>query len=581
MLIAAIQRLKNTLTHRYFGVQKAEGEALILIYQEGSIFVFLVYTALQATPLVTVSNFMSACLMLVVRGIRNHASLRLRTWASLGLICAITTVDTWSFGGLSSVFMVWYFVVPIPFLLILGGAAMAGSIVLIAALITSTAWLQSAGLLPAAPEPNVMPWLPVTTMLLMMVAILAIPMISYVVLQQILHRQKDRNLELQETQKSLIQQRQQQGDFVASISHELRTPMNAIMGFLQTMEVDRLAHARNREMFHAMSHSAQHLMTVINDLLDFSQIQTGNLRITPRVISLHAVLHDVTTMFEAPLRERGIPLALTKGEHLPDWIMGDADRITQIIINLLGNAAKFTREGQVELKASFLAPARVRIEVRDTGCGIAPEQLRTVFDRFSTLTEQTRREYGGTGLGLSISQHLVNLMGGEIGVLSQLNVGSNFWFELPVTVVKAPAQASDTLTRTTPAQLENVSILVVDDSLINRVVAKKMLKLDWPELNVLEASGASTALQFVQSGGISLVLMDVIMPEVDGIEATRRLLQIAPDTPVIGLTADVSDSVHEACLEAGMRAVLTKPYTRDSLVNAVINALQSTSEHAS
>lgn len=581
MLIAAIQRLKNTLTHRYFGIQKAEGEALILIYQEGSIFVFLVYAALQATPLVTVSNFMSACLMLVVRGIRNHASLRLRTWASLGLICAITTVDTWSFGGLSSVFMVWYFVVPIPFLLILGGAAMAGSIVLIAALIASTAWLQSAGLLPAAPEPNVMPWLPVTTMLLMMVAILAIPMISYVVLQQILHRQKDRNLELQETQKSLIQQRQQQGDFVASISHELRTPMNAIMGFLQTMEVDRLAHARNREMFHAMSHSAQHLMTVINDLLDFSQIQTGNLRITPRVISLHAVLHDVTTMFEAPLRERGIPLALTKDEHLPDWIMGDADRITQIIINLLGNAAKFTRQGQVELKASFLAPARVRIEVRDTGCGIAPEQLRTVFDRFSTLTEQTRREYGGTGLGLSISQHLVNLMGGEIGVLSQLNVGSNFWFELPVTVVKAPAQASDTLTRTTPAQLENVSILVVDDSLINRVVAKKMLKLDWPELNVLEASGASAALQFVQSGGISLVLMDVIMPEVDGIETTRRLLQIAPDTPVIGLTADVSDSVHQACLEAGMLAVLTKPYTRDSLINAVINALQSTSEHAS
>lgn len=581
MLVAALQRLKNTLTHRYFGVQKAEGEALILIYQEGSIFVFLVYAALQATPLVTVSNFMSACLMLVIRGIRNHASLQLRTWASLGLICAITTVDTWSFGGLSSVFMVWYFVVPIPFLLILGGAAMAGSIALIAALIASTAWLQSAGFLPTAPEPNVMPWLPITTMLLMMVAILAIPMISYVVLQQILHRQKDRNLELQETQKSLIQQRQQQGDFVASISHELRTPMNAIMGFLQTMEVDRLAHARDREMFHAMSHSAQHLMTVINDLLDFSQIQTGNLRITPRVISLHAVLQDVTTMFEAPLRERGIPLALTTGEHLPDWIMGDADRITQIIINLLGNAAKFTREGHVELKASFMAPNRVRIEVLDTGCGIAPEQLRTVFDRFSTLTEQTRREYGGTGLGLSISQHLVNLMGGEIGVSSQLNVGSNFWFELPVTVVKAPTQASDTMTRTTPAQLENVSVLVVDDSLINRVVAKKMLKMDWPELNVLEASGASAALQFVQSGGISLVLMDVIMPEVDGIETTRRLLQIAPGTPVIGLTADVSDSVHQACLEAGMLAVLTKPYTRDSLVNAVINALQHASEHTS
>lgn len=581
MLVAALQRLKNTLTHRYFGVQKAEGEALILIYQEGSIFVFLVYAALQATPLVTVSNFMSACLMLVIRGIRNHASLQLRTWASLGLICTITTVDTWSFGGLSSVFMVWYFVVPIPFLLILGGAAMAGSIALIAALIASTAWLQSAGFLPTAPEPNVMPWLPITTMLLMMVAILAIPMISYVVLQQILHRQKDRNLELQETQKSLIQQRQQQGDFVASISHELRTPMNAIMGFLQTMEVDRLAHARNREMFHAMSHSAQHLMTVINDLLDFSQIQTGNLRITPRVISLHAVLQDVTTMFEAPLRERGIPLALTTGEHLPDWIMGDADRITQIIINLLGNAAKFTREGHVELKASFMAPNRVRIEVLDTGCGIAPEQLRTVFDRFSTLTEQTRREYGGTGLGLSISQHLVNLMGGEIGVSSQLNVGSNFWFELPVTVVNAPTQASDTMTRTTPAQLENVSVLVVDDSLINRVVAKKMLKMDWPELNVLEASGASAALQFVQSGGISLVLMDVIMPEVDGIETTRRLLQIAPGTPVIGLTADVSDSVHQACLEAGMLAVLTKPYTRDSLVNAVINALQHASEHTS
>lgn len=573
MWIEKLVDLKHAWLARYQGVEVADPEALAKVYQESAILVFWLTALLHPHPVVTATDALAGLMLLLVRYSRPWLSLKARAWLTLIVIGMGATVSAWVFGGLSSIFMIWYFTIPVPFMVVLGQRALWLAVGAVCVLVSLTYALQTLDLLPSPPPAGADLRVPLVTMFLMVLSILAIPTTFYVVLQRTMGRQKRRNQELQETEAVLRQQRQQQDEFVASVSHELRTPMNAIIGFLETMDTQDMPSARNREMFGAMNHSAQHLMTVINDLLDFSQIQTGNLRITPQAMSLHELLHDVTLMFEAPLRERGIPLVLSKAEDLPNWIMGDADRITQVIINLLGNAAKFTRQGQVTLVAAREAPDRVRIEVQDTGCGIAEDQVAVVFERFSRLTDQTRREYGGTGLGLSISQHLVQLMGGHIGVRSTLNVGSVFWLELPVVEVAPPVRASAPQIMPSPRQLTEATILIVDDSLINRVVAKQMLSKDWPQAHIREASGGQAAVDAVAAGGITLVLMDVIMPEMDGLEATRRISALPQPVPVIGLTADITRSVHNACLDAGMVRVLTKPYGRAELMAAIQETL--------
>lgn len=573
MWIEKLVDLKHAWLARYQGVEVADPEALAKVYQESAILVFWLTALLHPHPVVTATDALAGLMLLLVRYSRPWLSLKARAWLTLIVIGMGATVSAWVFGGLSSIFMIWYFTIPVPFMVVLGQRALWLAVGAVCVLVSLTYALQTLDLLPSPPPAGADLRVPLVTMFLMVLSILAIPTTFYVVLQRTMGRQKRRNQELQETEAVLRQQRQQQDEFVASVSHELRTPMNAIIGFLETMDTQDMPSARNREMFGAMNHSAQHLMTVINDLLDFSQIQTGNLRITPQAMSLHELLHDVTLMFEAPLRERGIPLVLSKAEDLPNWIMGDADRITQVIINLLGNAAKFTRQGQVTLVAAREAPDRVRIEVQDTGCGIAEDQVAVVFERFSRLTDQTRREYGGTGLGLSISQHLVQLMGGHIGVRSTLNVGSVFWLELPVVEVAPPVRASAPQIMPSPRQLTEATILIVDDSLINRVVAKQMLSKDWPQAHIREAGGGQAAVDAVAAGGITLVLMDVIMPEMDGLEATRRISALPQPVPVIGLTADITRSVHNACLDAGMVRVLTKPYGRAELMAAIQETL--------
>lgn len=565
-----LMALSRAFAARYRGASKADPEVLVLIYQEIAMINFLIMAWLS--PAAVARSVNAACMLLMAAlWLWGHTwPLKLRAWSSLSLIFIVITADTWFHGGLNSIFMVWYLVIPVPLMLMLGQGAMLASFVIIAALALLTYLLQDAGWLAALPSPGTQLHVPLVSMVLMMLTILSLPVVSYLVLQQILTRQRQRNQELREAQDVLLQQRRQQDEFVASVSHELRTPMNAIMGFLQAMDTERMHNARNREMFSAMNHSAKHLLTVINDLLDFSQIQTGNLRVTPRSMSLHGLLHDVATMFEAPLKDRGIALRLHVAKDVPDWIEGDADRITQVIINLLGNAAKFTRQGQVTLRALKPSAQQLRIEVEDTGCGIAPEQMQAVFERFSQLTDHTRREYGGTGLGLSISQNLVRLMGGHIGVESVLDEGSTFWFELPIQLSQAPQhQAPQTRAppRPTLAHLSG-TVLIVDDSPINRVVARQMIHKDLPQVQVLEASSGVQALSTLAQQAVDVVLMDVIMPEMDGMEATQRILAGPVPTPtVIGLTADITKRVQQGCLSAGMVRVLTKPYTRQDLTD--------------
>lgn len=552
----------------------AESVAGLLLYQEVAAVVFVV-VGLLSSGVVAIANFCGAVAVMFFRLFGQGWPAGVRQWSLALVITAVIAIDTWGYGGLNSVFTNWYMVLTVPMLLMAGHRMMWRLVGLVCAVVLFTAWMQYQGWLAPQPMPGQDMMLPVVSVVMMMVLVLGFPLWSYVVLQQLIARQRARNEELQRARTVLLHQRQQQDEFIASISHELRTPMNAILGFLQTVNPEHVAKSSHTEMFGAMNSSAQHLLTVINDLLDFSQIQMGRLRVTPRPMALHTLLKDVSMVFRSPLREAGIDMALSIAPDVPRYILGDADRITQIIINLMGNAVKFTREGQVTLRAFCPSAARLRIEVEDTGCGIAPAQIQTVFDRFSSLTEKTRREYGGTGLGLSISQNLVQLMGGEIGVNSQVGQGSTFWFELDVVLARE-ADLEISRADAGPPQVDfDATILIVDDSPVNRLVARQMIRQAFPNFTVMEADSGFEALDAVKKCQVDLVLMDVIMREMDGIETTRRLISAQCCGPILGLTADVTPSVHQACLDAGMLRILTKPYTKASLIAAISEVLRS------
>ena len=571
-----LQAYLAEINWRKIGGFDVESKSIILLYQEIAFVVFLITCWLSHNTPIAIINGVAAAVTLLFRTLGTGWSLSVRIWSLVWVISLSIMADTWAFGGLQSIFMIWYLAIPVPVLLIAGRRAMWQSVGIILLLVAITTVMQINDLLAPQPAPGVNMPLPLMSLVMMVLAILSFPLLSYTVLQQLLARQRNRNQELQLARDTLIHQRRQQDEFIASISHELRTPMNAILGFLQTVNPEHIARSSHKEMFGAMNNSAQHLLTVINDLLDFSQIQMGKLRVTPRPMSLHTLLHDVATVFRAPLHEAGIALEVSIDADVPNFIHGDADRITQIIMNLLGNATKFTREGRVTLRAHSIDNGqRIHIEVEDTGCGIAPAQLQTVFDRFSSLSEKTRREYGGTGLGLSISQNLVSLMGGTIGVHSVVDQGSVFWFELPVTPAREDELDTAQASGVSPRIDQDAIVLIVDDSMVNRMVAKQMLRQSFPHFKLIEAESGTEAIAIARHQIVDLVLMDVIMPEMDGIETTRQILALQSACPILGLTADVTESVHRACLQAGMLRLLTKPYSKAALISAVVDLLNT------
>lgn len=570
--------MRATLKGYFENVLIGDKDALARLYVALTLIVSAVSALLSPSPWHTHVNMVCMPLLVVLAWMRhrNWISREALTWSTLGLVHVVLSTPALVFGGINSIAMAWFLVLPLPVMMVLGMRALLPTFLAMAVNVIAIIALQRAGWIPQLPSPGTDLVWPVATFGLITFTVLSVPIGAYISLQRILLLLSERNQELQQTQEILLLQKQHQEEFVASVSHELRTPMNAIVGFLQAIDRPQMTSNRNREMLDAMNHSARHLLTVINDLLDFSQIQIGSLRVTSRPMGLHDLLNEVTTMFESQLNERGIVMLAHLESDVPPWILGDADRLMQIIINLVGNAAKFTRTGSVTLKTMRTPQGRLRIEVRDTGCGIAPELLDAVFDRFSAITDNTRREYGGTGLGLSISQNLVHLMDGDIGVESVLNVGSTFWFEIPLTPAEAPAPAPEPCKADIgPTSDLCGQVLIVDDSTINRVVARQMLSRDLPQLCVTEADSGIQALAIMQEQSIDLVLMDVIMPEMDGIETTRRILSRPGAPPVIGLTADITETVRLGCLEAGMRAVLTKPYSRAILIELVSKTLST------
>ncbi len=360
--------------------------------------------------------------------------------------------------------------------------------------------------------------------------------------------------------------------FLANMSHELRTPLTSIIGFARLMQERQKLDPETAHYAKRISDASDALLAIINDVLDFSKLEAGQVSLESLPLSLQRLLDETTGLIAIQAEAKGLEIRTRLDPQAPELISGDVARMRQVLLNFLSNAVKFTAEGSVTVTSTWRETAegpRLRISVADTGSGIDPDKVGRLFQRFSQADVSINRTHGGTGLGLAISKAIVTLMDGDIGVESDGRHGSTFWFEIPATPAMSQAvEAADAIsTQECPA----LSILVVDDTSVNRELVRLMLE---PlGLRIEEAGGGAEAVQAAMSTPYDLILMDVRMPGVDGLEATRviRGASLANrSTPIIALTADVQPENTAACRAAGMNDVLAKPIVPHQLLAAIV-----------
>ncbi|KAB2924413.1 MAG: response regulator [Dechloromonas sp.] len=358
-------------------------------------------------------------------------------------------------------------------------------------------------------------------------------------------------------------------DFLARMSHEIRTPLNAITG-LSRMVLETPLNPQQREYLEQVMHSSDALLGIINDILDYSKIEAGGLHLENRPFEVDRLLQSVSSLFAARVRKQGLELRFIKEEGVPATLIGDSLRLGQILINLVGNAVKFTPAGEIEVRialAERLNEGRLRLafSVRDTGIGIAPEHQESLFSPFAQADSSITRRFGGTGLGLAICRQLVELMNGEIGLTSSPGRGSTFRFTVQLaeaatdSLPALPGKSGETRGDHPLPRWSGERVLVVEDIAINRTIAVALLQR--VGLSVAVAANGQEALDLLASEPFALVLMDIQMPVMDGLTATQAIRANPQwrDLPVIAMTAHATSEDQELTALAGMNAHLTKP----------------------
>lgn len=368
-------------------------------------------------------------------------------------------------------------------------------------------------------------------------------------------------------------------EFLANMSHEIRTPMNGVTGMLQILSDTRLSQEQQGYVESA-SQSAGALLTLINDILDFSKIEAGKLDIEIIDFNLKTMMDAVIDMLAPKAFEKGLELFYLIGKDISKRLSGDPTRIRQILINLIGNAIKFTRKGNVfvniQIKKETKKTCLLLFEVKDTGIGIPADETDKLFQLFTQVDASTTRKFGGTGLGLAISKQLTELMGGEIGVTSELNEGSVFWFTIKLKKLKMLSPEAE-IERKNTAEEKNVSIstrlniLLAEDNIVNQKVVSIMLGKMGHTITV--AGDGLQALELFEKENFDLILMDIQMPVMDGEEATVKIRTIEEETkthtPIIALTANVMKGDKEQYLKCGMDQYVSKPIRKNDLIQAI------------
>jgi signal transduction histidine kinase/CheY-like chemotaxis protein len=385
---------------------------------------------------------------------------------------------------------------------------------------------------------------------------------------------------------------QNKGKFMALLSHELRTPLTTILGMNALLLASDLD-AEQQDYAQRIGTASELMLSVLNDVLDFSKAEAGKLRVVKERFELGPLMQDVAQLLSGSARHKGLALEVALDPALPQWTLGDPLRLKQVLLNLAGNAIKFTAEGRVRISATvsqqMVKRAWVQFEVTDTGIGIAPEHQAGIFNQFEQLGEMTKPDLGGSGLGLSISRSLVGLMGGWLSMTSTLGEGSQFWFGLPFDEPEDMASSlppnppvdrplgfpAQTPRKPQPGEhrqrLTGLRVLAVDDNANNRLLVRLLLAREGCHVSLVEDAQSAIAGLRQEPTGFDAVLMDVQMPGTDGLMATRSIRQTLGLTtlPIIGMTAGIFAEDQQACLNSGMNRYVSKPFNVEELVRAL------------
>ncbi|MFN7937559.1 MAG: response regulator [Bryobacteraceae bacterium] len=365
-------------------------------------------------------------------------------------------------------------------------------------------------------------------------------------------------------------------EFLTNISHELRTPMNGIIGMTH-LAMQIASKPEQLEYLQAVDSSSQHLLRLLNDLLDFSKTESGKLELEKHTFPLRETVEEAMRPFRLLAREKGLALGLEVGQTVPSTVRGDSGRVRQILINLLGNAVKFTQQGSVTVTVTCTQFTSDRlcleVAVSDTGPGIPPEKCRVIFEPFVQSDPSMTRRYGGTGLGLAICANLAHLMDGKISVESTPGVGSTFRCSFWVDKGRDTLAGLERNTRPETQASHPRRVLVVEDNALNQRLVQRLLERRGHSVAI--AQSGTEALSRLEQQGFDVVLMDVQMPEMDGLEVTRRIRDSsnagARDVRIIAFTAHAGGSSRQMFLDAGMDDFLPKPLDPERLYNAVEN----------
>ncbi|KIO51813.1 ATP-binding protein [Flavobacterium hibernum] len=409
---------------------------------------------------------------------------------------------------------------------------------------------------------------------LLVLLVLSGAVIGYHIIRQF-RRQHFLIKELDIAEKKASVAAQTKENFLANMSHEIRTPLSGILGFTNLLQ-KRPLDETSEEFVTSIQRSGENLMTIINDILDLSKIEAGMMRITPGIFSINGLLNSVETLFSERVKEKKLTISSKVDTSIPDTLIGDATRLTQILVNLIGNAIKFTHQGTVSIEVYNKEQNENQVvlgfKIADTGIGIDREKLNEVFERFNQGEDSTTRNYGGTGLGLSIVKKLILIQNGDIEVSSEQGKGTTFSFYIPYEIAKEQLNTIPVASIDHFKDISNTAlrVLVVDDNAINQSLMKHLLS-QW-NIDFEMASNGLEAVEYLRKKDCDLVLMDLQMPQMDGYTATQQIREILKlDIPIIAMTAHALPGEREKCLSRGMNEYISKPIKEEELFKLIAN----------
>ena len=376
------------------------------------------------------------------------------------------------------------------------------------------------------------------------------------------------NEELVKAKERAVESDRLKSSFLANMSHEIRTPMNAILGFSDLLKSNKFSDERKERFIEIINSKSRQLLQIITDIIDISKIEAGQIIITSKNFSINDLIRDLEMSYHSMQKHEEKPIQVVTNLKLADensWIYADKLRIEQILTNFLSNAYKFTEKGEIELGYLIKEDNTIVFHIRDTGIGISKDEMKYIFDRFRQVSSSYDRIYGGTGLGLSISRGLAGKLGGSIWVESKVNKGSTFYLRIPYT----RGEKSKKTIKETPLSYnwENKTILIAEDEDTNYSFLEMLLRPT--RAKIIRAINGLEAVEKSKDPGINLVLMDIKLPELDGLEATKIIKKSRKTLPIIAQTAYAMSSDEEGCLKAGCDGYIAKPIKIDAFLKLI------------